>query len=1035
MVPKGFLKISEITEKINGERKNGEKLIYPSLITDFLLTEGFLIFLEETNQTRVATSKGNNLGIISVEKKTLNGEKYLQNYYSESAIEFIRTHIDEVQKEKKNDFKPITKTIVKTEEKPVSANCSPSPLFTFKQRIDALLSSDIYINKKSYSQYFSGCKDEASVFKKLQDVGGLNIYCEKGGFSQDDLEKALACYDNIESIVETHNKEFIAKHLENEKIYFDEMLQSIDPKIKLDEEQRTAVLTDEDYCLVIAGAGAGKTTTVAAKVKYLVEKRKVYPQEILVISFTNKAVDELKERINKQLGIPAIITTFHSTGNAIIRKESTHEKLYVAPDGLQFNIINKYLRKELANNPRQLKNLILFFGYFMDAPFEEKDFEAFFAYKQSSDFSTMKGNLGEFNQKIIDDRKKSKTSIKNERLRSFQEVQIANFLYLHGIDYEYEKPYPYHIPGATKLYTPDFYIKQNGIESYIEHFGISEAGENTRFSAEELEKYKKSIQDKINIHREHGTNLITTYSKYNDRVDMLEHLRELLVQSKFVLTPVPDKEVFEKLSEEEGKKYFNKFVQLLMDFIGVFKINGYGEQDFFRLKTLTKNVRTNLFLDLAERAYLYYQTYLKENNAVDFSDMINESIKILSDENYVKKIPDFKYVIVDEYQDISRQRFDLAQAISSVTQAKVVAVGDDWQSIFAFAGSDVTLFTHFCKQMGYGKELKITNTYRNAQELIDIAGDFVQQNPSQIKKSLKSPKHINEPVVIFTYSDIFAKNEKKGFAGVAYEEAKKLNEVIGKILALEEEKKKGRSSILLIGRFSFDAQNLGNNEFFDYDEEKRIIKSNKYSNVDLTYMTAHSSKGLGFENVIIINAADQRYGFPAQIETDPVLKLIIKEDREIDYSEERRLFYVALTRTKNRVFILAPETRPSKFVLELLEKYPNVSMNGAFSSTKQKKIQTSCPICGYPIQLKKSKAYGLSLYMCTNDPEICDFMTNNMVSGKESISFCDQCEKGFLIVKRRGNDEHYFFGCTNYTSDKKGCNNVKQLNSVEEPKK
>ena len=118
---------------------------------------------------------------------------------------------------------------------------------------------------------------------------------------------------------------------------------------------------------------------------------------------------------------------------------------------------------------------------------------------------------------------------------------------------------------------------------------------------------------------------------------------------------------------------------------------------------------------------------LKERNAIDFEDMINDSARILREEEIKGSKLDFKYIIIDEYQDISRQRFNLAKELSKLCKAKIIAVGDDWQSIYAYAGSDITLFTNFKEVFGYGLELSITKTYRNAQEVIDIAGGFIQK--------------------------------------------------------------------------------------------------------------------------------------------------------------------------------------------------------------------------------------------------------------------------------------------------------------------
>ena len=165
-------------------------------------------------------------------------------------------------------------------------------------------------------------------------------------------------------------------------------------------------------------------------------------------------------------------------------------------------------------------------------------------------------------------------------------------------------------------------------------------------------------------------------------------------------------------------------------------------------------------------------------------------------------------------------------------------------------------------------------------------------------------------------------------------------------------------------------------------------------------MTAHSSKGLGYDDVIIVNGKNETYGFPSKIEDDPVLAFVIKGDRSIDYAEERRLFYVAMTRTKNRVFFVAPEQNPSEFLLELKKDYKNVVLHGNWNEEKPQSIaKKSCPLCGYPMQLKYKRAYGLRLYICTNEPEICGFMTNDYRAGKLCIQKCDKCRDGYLVVK------------------------------------
>lgn len=897
----------------------------------------------------------------------------------------------------------------------------------FNKDFSDLLKKDEFLARSDYKHLIEQYKDIYVFFNSCQNAKTLQYYCKQNKVDEKTIDYFLHSYKDIENlqigstIINEHNENYIALHLKTEKPYLDSILQEIDPKIILDEEQRRVILSDEDYSLVIAGAGAGKTTTVAAKVRYLVEKKHIDPKQILVISFTNKAVGELKERINEGLKIQCPITTFHSAGYAILRKQDV-EKRNIVSDGFLFKTVSDYLVGNILEQPELVDKLIMFFGSYFDAPYEGNDLNLFFNYVSKADFSTLKSNVNEYNEQIIDRRTNKAITITNESLRSVQEVRIANFLYLNNIDYVYEEPYQYHILKAKKPYTPDFCIRQGDKIAYIEHFGITEDGHHSFYSSDELLKYKKEINDKIALHRKHGTTLIYTFSKYNDGRDLLEHLKEQLETNGFKLQPRSSQEVFEKLVNTEENKYILKLVKLICVFINNFKTNGYVLEDFSRFERMTSNVRTKLFLDVCQACYHEYQKKLREINAIDFQDMINDSARILREKAVAKEALDFKYIIVDEYQDISRQRFDLTKELSNLCSAKIIAVGDDWQSIYAFSGSDITLFTHFCSIMGYGQELKITKTYRNAQEVIDIAGNFIQKNDSQIKKSLISPKHIQKPVIIETYSEDFDRKQFQGKGGKYYQLGKQLETVIGQILKKNQEEGKGANSpILLIGRYGFDANNLCFSNDFVYDEQNNKIFSKKYRNAKLEFLTAHSSKGLGYDNVVIVNARNEMYGFPSKVDNDPVMQYVVKDDKTIDYAEERRLFYVAMTRTKNRVYIITPQQHPSEFILELINDYPNTLVVGQIEKDNPTNVGTikKCPICGYPLQLKWKKNYGLKLWICTNEPEVCGFMTNDLKGGDMSIQKCPKCRDGYLIVKP-GTTEP-ILGCTNYKHDKTGC--------------
>jgi DNA helicase-4 len=890
----------------------------------------------------------------------------------------------------------------------------------FHQIRSSLFSQEVFLSKKDYKNLISDYLDIFSFFMNAKELSAIDSFSDKNDIDSKLIFSFLEYYNQLDDDIKIHNQTFINNNLIKDKIYFDNILKDVDPKIMLDQDQRHVVLNDEDYTLVIAGAGAGKTTTVAAKVKYLIDKKAIDPSEILVISYTNKAVDELKERINKQLKIPCPITTFHAAGNAIIRKQK-QEKLRIVDTGFLYNVARDYLKTHILSNPEMMEKVIMFFGTYFDAPYEGDDLKSFFNYIIKADFTTIKSELNEYTVEIIDRLTKKQITINNESLRSREEVLIANFLYTHGIEYTYEPIYPYHISGSKKIYTPDFMILQGDKKAYIEHFGITESGGHSRYSKEELDAYIMAKNHKINLHRKHNTNLIISYSQFNDGKSIIDHLEKNLILSGFDLNKKDTKDILLKLVGNEENKYIWRLVKLITIFIHNFKVKGLQQQDFYSFLRTTENVRTKLFLEICHMIYNEYQNALDKEKCVDFEDMINDSARILREVAELKEKLPFKYIIVDEYQDISMQRFDLTRELSNVCDAKIIAVGDDWQSIYAFSGSDITLFTRFAQSMGYAEELIIRNTYRNAQEVIDIAGNFIQKNVNQIKKTLFSPHHIEDPVIVITYSDDYDKNRKLGLQGVLEQRAESVVKAIEHIISFKKDSNK-EHTILLIGRYNFDAERIGDTPYFSYDSLNNVIICNMYPKIRLEFLTAHSSKGLGFDDVIIINAIDHVYGFPSQIEIDPVLQLVINVDASIDYAEERRLFYVAMTRTKNRVYIIAPEKKTSEFVTELIRDYENVKLEGVLQENIKEFKHNTCPICGYPLTLKYKPSYGLKLYICTNEPEACGFMTNNLRGGKMSIGKCPKCLDGYMIVKgTKRNDESVFLGCTNYTTEGNGC--------------
>ena len=337
--------------------------------------------------------------------------------------------------------------------------------------------------------------------------------------------------------------------------------------------------------------------------------------------------------------------------------------------------------------------------------------------------------------------------------------------------------------------------------------------------------------------------------------------------------------------------------KLISTFIHLFKCRGYDLNSFtVLLKKAKRNIfkyhHYKMFLIIALNIYLEYTTYLDENNEIDFDDMIIKAIGIIKEKGINKS---YKYIIIDEYQDTSFIRFSLVKEIINKTNAKLVVVGDDFQSIYRFTGCDLDLFLNFKKYFKDAKVMKIQNTYRNSKELIKIAGDFVMKNNKQIKKNLKSSKSIKKPIRLVYYKNIRIEFRK----------------------LLKEMYNENKKNILVLGRNNNDIYMVLDKRYFKIDKDRIIYLEN--IDMNIRYLTVHKSKGLEEENIIVINLEDKLLGFPSQIKDEKVLRFVSLKEEYL-YAEERRLFYVALTRTKNYVYLMVPRSNESVFIKEIKNK-------------------------------------------------------------------------------------------------------------------
>lgn len=850
-------------------------------------------------------------------------------------------------------------------------------------------SNDIELYRKNYFTF----AHKSTLINKYQDEYSFFSKSEFKRSKDPSIIEFKSTYSDIDNLVKEWNEDYINKELEAHKDLFND----IDGK-SLDDQQRRAVVVDEINNLVLAGAGSGKTLTISGKVKYLVDVKNIKPEEILLISFTKKAAEEMTERIANKLNINIESKTFHKLGLDIITEYNN--KRFDIEDNLN-KIIDEYFTKHIFDDDFQIINMINFFSYYLNIPKNMDNYKSLgelYEEEKSADFETLQSKYNK--NKIVDDEienlKINKTTIQGEIVKSLEEVQIANFLFLNCVNYEYESLYQFESGDPYKKnYRPDFYLPDYDI--YIEHFGITEDEKVPWLSPIEETKYLDGIKWKREFHKKNNTKLLETYSYYSNDGRLLIELEKILKNDNVKFKEADYLDIYDKIYTSANDKYFKEFKKLIGSFIGLFKSNGYSEKSFDELIQKTSTLKSNFirqrnleFIKIVKPIYNLYQENLKESESIDFNDMINLATKIIADGNLNLN---YKYIIIDEYQDISVSRYNLIKEIKTRTNAKLMCVGDDWQSIYRFAGSDIDLFTNFKKYFGYFEMLKIEKTYRNSQELIDIAGEFVMVNPLQYKKSLKSDKHNSEPIKIKGYSiDIISSIRSS------------IDEIVLK--------SGDDSEIIILGRNNFDIDFIEQSSNYEFklvkSRDKVIIKYKKYPLLRMSYLTAHRSKGLEADNVIMINLENKQLGFPNKISDDPVLSLVLTNKDDFQYAEERRLFYVGVTRTKNTTYLIVPDKNPSVFIEELKRKV-NV-INEFNSNEKTMQHNPHCPKCKKGILVLRENAQNHSKFLgCSNYP-LCDYSVKYL-EVLDNKRICPVC--GGFMVKRKGSYGS-FYGCSNF---------------------
>ena len=580
--------------------------------------------------------------------------------------------------------------------------------------------------------------------------------------------------------------------------------------------------------------------------------------------------------------------TFHKLALDIIG-QTTGQKpsIYENTDALFVKIYH-----ELLNDKKFKKSVI---EYFIDYQTPEKEWE-----KRKNERRQQLSEQKEVRLKATFPDMDGKTVY----VRSEQEQKICFALSSLSVKFRYEEPYEHPLVDEMhSQYKPDFsiYFEQGGETKriYLEHFGVDEHGlvpiwfaKDRGITYEEAnQKYNDGITWKKAAHEKFGTKLLTTSSADFHYSDIREKLKTLLEKADVSIQEKTDAELYNMVLPPNSK-HEKAFIRLVVTFVTLIKSSCKSVDEVLRQTKNAGDERSTFIIkNIFQPVYKRYIEELANINQIDFTDAILQATDICRSSHPVK----YDYIIVDEFQDISVDRYNFLKVLREGNPpARLYCVGDDWQSIYRFSGSDMALFNQFSDYFGQTEINKIETTYRFGEPLVSLSSQFIQRNEAQIKKNI----HPFNPQVKTELQ--FCDYERRDYCNV-----------IGQLVASIPLDK----SVFLLGRYSFDDYYLS----FMY---KSVKEGNRFFYIigdrKIEFLTVHKSKGLEADYVIILQCNKDTYGFPSLVSDDPVLNYVLTKSDQYPYGEERRLFYVAITRAKVKTYILYDRRFPSVFVDEFL---------------------------------------------------------------------------------------------------------------------
>jgi len=665
---------------------------------------------------------------------------------------------------------------------------------------------------------------------------------------------------------------------------------------KLNSKQKEAVESKSRRLLVLAGAGSGKTKTLLQKLIYLIEEKNVSPSEILAITFTRNAVNEMIDRliltadtdgtyadmlsdkkntkrnididryhrIKKYKWIDKVtLKTFHSLCYGILRNFGVSEfdnqfrivgdAKITREDYMQhtagetiFEVFHKILIKNCETN----KFIISLKRYILD----------FMIDRIHIDNSRYQANYpGQFY-----------TSLNGTKVRSKSEQYIADWLYRHNIRFMYEPKVNFH----DFDFKPDFYIPEANL--YLEHI-----------SNKSFPMHNKEQQFKIA-----GKHLVKTFETQTHDTAIFNLILERIVKNKL---PANYDYNSALLFEEEFRNYHKEikdFLRQVMRVTDMIKVENCDTDDILKKSQLDQHQRVRDFYTLAIPLIDQYKDYCINKSYLDFNDMISRTISLFRNH---KEIADkfkkkYQYILVDEFQDVNNLQVELIKLLLT-NKNQLFCVGDDWQSIYGFRGSNVDFIINFKKYFKTAQIIKLDLNYRSTQNIVGASNEVISNNKFKVNKELRSSKKTNSKIHIYTGSD----------------EDDNINFVVEQINMLQQQRGYTRDDILFLYRRSKMFH-----PYFERFKQEGIFVSGK---------TIHGAKGLEAKAVFVIGLTEGYGGFPDIWMEDRIYHVIKPSKHDLLLEEERRLFYVAITRAKDDLFLITEKGNESSFLREIPDSY------------------------------------------------------------------------------------------------------------------